>query len=138
MNGQLAATGQILSSCVDMAKGHMGPQFAVTILARHMHGPFHLMLGDDDELAVMSAASQLLRMGKHLIKDGVPADRLDEPTLADQMVALLRDCADALEHEGASTEAKASNALADRCKVLLAKVDGEAVQVDPPLEAPQS
>lgn len=130
MNQQLVATGHLLSACVDMAKGHVGSQYAVTIICRHKEGPFHLMLGDDDELGVMRAASELLRSGKHLIKDGVPVDRMDEPTLADQMVALLRECADVLENPGATIEALASDALANRIKILLAKVDGEVVNVD--------
>jgi hypothetical protein len=151
---QLQATGAVLSACVDMAKGHVGDQYGVTIVCRHKTGPFHLMLGDDDELGVMSAASTLLRQGKHLIKDGVPADRMDEPTLADQMVTLLRDCEDVFSRYADSHQAKAAEIttmghsaerddrldkaaanrdMADRIKVLLAKVDGEVANVDPAL-----
>lgn len=95
---QLQRIGAVLAAHVDMAKGFLGDQFAVSIVARHKTGPFHLLLGDDTELALIECLSVLQRMGKHLVRVGedgsvVPVEPgdADEPTEWDHMVNLLRE-----------------------------------------------
>ena len=97
MNPQLAMVGNLLSSCVDLAKGTMGEQFAVSIVCRHKAGPCHMLIGDDTELGIIAAVSELQRMGTPLINDGSPVMvTRGEVEPQDDMLTLLRDMRDYL------------------------------------------
>lgn len=92
---QLQQVGAVLASHVDMIKGFLGDQFAVSIIARHKGGPFHLLLGDDAELTLIACLSELQRIGVALIKDGEAVTEA-EPTVADHMFNLLQETAEQL------------------------------------------
>lgn len=118
MSPGLQQIGAQLAMIVDMAKGIMGEQFAVSLIARHRVGPMHLMMGDDEEAALIKTLNELQDGGTHL----VPANDAAETTLpskVEQMVALLRECVDRLANDGASTEAKDDNELAGRIAQVL-------------------
>lgn len=95
---QLQQVGAVMASHVDMLKGFLGDQFAVSVIARHKQGPFHLLLGDDAELALIQTLSELQRIGKHLVRCGedgtvtpVQPGDADEPTEWDHMVNVVRE-----------------------------------------------
>jgi len=117
--------GQMLASLVDMAKGQLGDQFAVTILARHKRGPMHLLLGDDTELAMIGALSELQRVGTTLVKDG-DAVELPEVTTTQQMFNLLQEAAEFLHHDGLSSAAREADKLACRIDQVLDMVNPKA------------
>jgi hypothetical protein len=149
---QLAQIGAVLASYVDMVKGFLGDQFAVSIIARHKSGPFHLLIGDDAELALIQTLSELQRMGTALIKDGNTVVEA-EPSAADHMVAMLQECAeqfadyarlhkakerpvvtaaDAEWNEVVAAKAAANQDLSDRCYAVLDMVAPERAQTPQP------
>jgi hypothetical protein len=136
---QLAQIGAVLASHVDMIKGFLGDQFAVSVVARHQSGPFHLLLGDDSELALIGCLSELQRIGKHLVRVGEdgsvvpvqPGDP-DEPTEWDHMVNLLREFADDSPHWSDPDQIAE---FRQRVEQVLAMVEGPAVPTPQPEDA---
>jgi hypothetical protein len=127
MNPQLQQLGAQLSMVVDMAKGIMGNQFAVSIIARHKVGPMHLMIGDDAEPALIKTLNVLQGMGTSLVYangDEALSSKID------QMADLLNECADRLANEGASTEAVEDNELAHRIRQVLTGDETQAGEPD--------
>ena len=96
MNTDLQQIGAVLASHVDMAKGFLGDRFAVSIVARDTQGPFHLLLGDDGELALIGCLSELQRTGRAMIRNGEAQDT--DPSMADHMLNLLRELVEESAH----------------------------------------
>jgi hypothetical protein len=109
---QLQQIGAVLASHVDMVKGFMGDQFAVSIIARHKAGPFHLLLGDDPELTLIACLSELQRIGTALVRDGEAVTE-SEPTVADHMVELLEECAARFREYEGTHQRRLDNAVAE-------------------------
>lgn len=116
---QLQQVGAVMASHVDMLKGFLGDQFAVSIIARHKSGPFHLLLGDDPELTLIQCLSELQRIGVALVKDGEAVTDV-EPTVADLMFDLLREAA--IHLRGNTVQSSEVNAeFAGRIEQVLAQ-----------------
>lgn len=127
---QLQQIGAVLASHVDMVKGFMGAQFSVSIICRHHSGPFHLLLGDDGELALIQTLSELQRIGKHLVRVGedgsvvpVQSGDPDELTEWDHMVNLLQEADEFLCKTSADASSPNFGQLAEDCAELARRIE---------------
>lgn len=62
MNEQVQRMGAVLSAYLDMIKGTLGDQYAVTLVGRHRFGPAHILIGDDDEDVVIKSMQDMQAM----------------------------------------------------------------------------